>query len=216
MAESFIEAGYPARHLSSKNGDEIKTTLEAFYRGDFKVLVSVDLFIMGFTVKDCECIVQARPTMSLMIYMQILGRGMMTSDGKPFLINIDAVNNVLRHGMPEETREWSLEGSPKKPKEVSGLKRCPSCQRPVKRLLSKCNFCGYEFPKFADAPREMLEKEGEMIKVTQVKPAFRNDLVLKIARGANTLDGALMIAKNTGGTAKAARFIWEIVLKKSV
>jgi len=215
MAEEFNAAGYPARALSSQNADEIKDTLEAFYRNEFKVLVSVDLFIMGFTVRDCEAIIQARPTQSLMIYLQCVGRGMMTSPGKKALINIDAVNNFFRHGPPEMDREWDLNGSPRKPFEGSQYKRCPSCQRPIPTFATICPYCAYEFPQtVAVADRTPEEVEGELVPISALAVSDKSTLVVRIAREAHDLKSAIRVAKSMGANHQAAWYAWCVVLKK--
>lgn len=211
MADSFSEAGYPSVAVSSKDGKaEIKRKLAAYYSGEYINLVSIELFIMGFTVKDCECIIQARPTKSLMIYMQTVGRGMVWLPGK-ILINIDAVNNWKRHGLPQDDREWFLEGIKKRPKDVTTLKMCPSCLRPVRITARVCEHCGYQWTETADAGNRIPEeKDGKLVQIGQ------NDLVLEIARNAIYLRDAIRIAKKHGKDHREAYTIWTEKLKNKV
>lgn len=168
MAEEFTLAGYPSVAVSAEDKpDEIKRKLDLYYAGKYINLVSVQLFIMGFTVKDCECIIQARPTQSLMIYMQTVGRGMVWLPGKK-LINLDCVNNQLIHGLPEDDRQWSLAGTAKEKKDKTKLKRCTMCLQPVPKLSSICEYCGFDFTELrvnTGLSRTPNEVAGRLIKV---------------------------------------------------
>jgi superfamily II DNA or RNA helicase len=218
MARQFSDSGYDAVSLSSANDAvEIRRTLERFYKGDFNILVSVDLFVMGFTVRDCECIIQARPTQSLMVYLQQVGRGTMQSPGKPYLINLDTCNNYSRHGLPDIDREWTLTPPPKKDKGESTLKRCPDCERPVLRVLMECPHCGHIWEKSLVVERKINEKEGILVAISRRNEA--QALIRDIARNAKNIGDAMRIAAKPGYAIpgkevyETARDIWERVLK---
>ncbi len=169
LADAFNLQGYPSVCVSSKDKpDEIKRKLDLYYAGKYINLISVNLFIMGFTVKDCDCIIQARPTQSLMIYLQTVGRGMVYLPGKR-LINLDCVDNYSRHGSPEMDREWTLAGkNKKKQEEPSLIKQCYECLYPVDRNQMTCPSCGFEFEELlinSGRSRTPEETEGKMIKV---------------------------------------------------
>lgn len=192
VAEQFNEAGYPSIALSSKStSQELKEKVQAYYRGEYINLVSVDLFLMGFTVKDCGCILQARPTQSLMVYLQALGRGMVWLPRKK-LINLDCVNNYIRHGLPDDDREWTLDGATKKAKEIASLKKCPACFRPVPVATRVCEHCGYQWTETENAGVRMPEeKTGKLVKIERDE---WNDLIRNVARNARCYDDAVRIA----------------------
>ena len=58
-----------------------------------------------------------RPTASLIVYLQAIGRGLRVEPGKPELIVLDQVANWQRHGLPDDDREWSLAGQTKSRKQ---------------------------------------------------------------------------------------------------
>lgn len=207
IAEEFDLRGYPSVAVSSNDGKiGIKKKLDAYYSGKYINLVSVDLFTMGFTVKECDCILQCRPTESLMIYMQSLGRGMIWLEGK-VLTNIDCVNNWTRHGRPEDDREWTLEGVNKKDKEIAKLKKCPQCFHPVPVSSRICPDCDYLWTETATAGcRIPEERSGRMIRLDE------NNLLVDIARNAKTFDDAVKIA----GDFDTAMDIWVRKLKMKV
>ena len=222
MANQFNEAGYPSVHISSRDGrKEIKQKIDDYYSGKYINLCSVNLFIMGFTIRDCECVIQGRPTKSLMIYLQSGGRGTMYIPGK-ILINIDAVNNYERLGMLDEDREWSLEGTTKsKTPEPSKYKRCPQCFRPVKIANRTCPWCQYEF-EFTQS-RMPEQKEGRLKKIesgpvqTSVSGWSNPDnqrLIKLIAATAKNVNDARRIAEEAGQTSGKGWMIWKKILKR--
>lgn len=170
MADEFNNQGYPSVAVSSEDKPEvIARKVQDYYNGKYINLISVQLFIMGFTVKDCECIIQTRPTQSLMIYMQTVGRGMVWLPGKR-LINLDCVNNKIRHGLPEDDRQWTLKGKPQKdPKDKTQLKRCIQCLEPVQKKEMVCENCGFEFSELkvnTGISRTPQETDGRLVKVS--------------------------------------------------
>lgn len=216
MAEEFCNSGYPSVDISSEDGkEEIKRKLNDFYSGKYINLCSVNLFVMGFTVKDCECIIQARMTASMMVYRQSLGRGMMFVPGKT-LINIDAVNNQDRHGYPEDFVEWSLTGK-QKVKEISERKRCPDCQRAdIPKNARVCPYCGHSWVEsLQKGTRELPEQiEGTLVQITESRK-LKNAAVLAIVRNAKSLAEAVNIGKKHGISSKHAWFVWVKMMKKS-
>ena len=220
MAEEFNRAGYPSVAISSKDGRaEIKNKLAGYYSGKYINLCSVNLFIMGFTIRDCECIIQGRPTKSLMIYQQSGGRGMMYLPDK-ILINIDAVNNYERLGMLDEDREWSLSGKKRmRIQEASRYKRCPQCYRPVKIQQRICEWCNYEFETISRIPEQKAGKLKQ-VKGTEEKglkgwASLENQKLIKeIFVNAKTQQDARDIAMANGQTSGKGYIIWTRVLRK--
>ena len=74
------------------------------------VLSNVDLFGEGFDVPDCEAVLLLRPTQSLTLHVQQSMRSMRTDPNHPdkVAIIIDHVGNYIRHGLPDQDREWTL------------------------------------------------------------------------------------------------------------
>ena len=224
MAKEFNDAGYPSVHISSKDGrKEIKQKIDDYYSGKYINLCSVNLFIMGFTIRDCECIVQARPTQSLMIYLQSLGRGMMFVIGK-ILINLDMCNNYTRHGLPDEDREWTLAGTKgSKTPEPSKYKRCPQCFRPVRIANRACPWCNYEF-EYTES-RMPKQKEGRLKKIESSEQPLKSAvsgwsnpdnqrLIRLIAATAHDSNDARRIAVEAGHTSGKGWMIWKKILKR--
>ena len=77
------------------------------------VLSNVDIVSEGFDVPDCEAVQLARPTKSLVLYLQQVGRCMRPALGKEHGIVLDNAGLWLEHGLSYIDREWTLEGKKK-------------------------------------------------------------------------------------------------------
>ena len=145
----FNEANIPAAALL---GDtplaERQQCIKRFSDSRLKVLVNVAVATEGFDLPDAACVVLTRPTMSLALYLQMVGRGLRPkSDGGNCLI-LDLAGNVERHGFPEDEREWSLEArgqqdGPGRPPVVW----CPECAGVSPAASHHCRNCGHPFGK---------------------------------------------------------------------
>lgn len=113
MAEEFQKAGINAVHFDGNTPKKQRDEIIQKYRDkEISILCNVDLISEGFDCPDCECCILLRPTMSLSLYIQQAMRCMRPKEGKTAII-LDHVNNVSRHGLPDDNREWSLHTVPK-------------------------------------------------------------------------------------------------------
>lgn len=114
MAAQFCAAGIDAAHIDGqmKKAERAKI-VEQFRHGAIDILCNVDLISEGFDVPDCGCVIMLRPTQSLTLFIQQAMRCMRYRKGKRAVI-LDHVGNYARHGMPDDDREWTLEGKPKR------------------------------------------------------------------------------------------------------
>ena len=89
--------------------EQRNAAIEGFKRGSVRVLINVLVATEGFDLPDASCVMMARPTLSLALYLQMIGRGLRPkSDGGDCLI-LDLAGNTLIHGLPDADRIWSLE-----------------------------------------------------------------------------------------------------------
>ena len=134
VADNFNANGIPSVEISSKDNKQSRDEkLKDYYAGKYLLLISIGLFLEGFTVKECQIIISLRPTMSPIIWLQMAGRGSMTSKGKDFLILVDATNTMFQLGHPDGDFPWQLQGETKEQKisrQVSlseKVVRCDGC-----------------------------------------------------------------------------------------
>ena len=119
IADAYNQAGIAAAHLDGESStDERKAALEAFAAGSIKVLCNCALFTEGFDLPAIEVVQIAKPTKSLGLWLQMLGRGLRTAPGKDKAILIDHSDNWLRLGTPTRPRLWMLEGVEVEPREI--------------------------------------------------------------------------------------------------
>ncbi len=166
ICERYNEAGVSAEFLDGETHDrERKAVLERFKNGQTKVLVNVDLFGEGFDLPAIEVVSLLRPTQSLSLYLQQVGRALRICPeiGKTHAIILDHVNNYKTHGMPDDEREWTLDGkkkvSIKVEESVVKMRRCPECFFAHPPALS-CPACGY---KYGADGKEIKEVAGELV-----------------------------------------------------
>lgn len=110
FAKEFNQNGIKAEHLEGtmKKADR-KERLEAFRKGEIKVICNVDLISEGFDMSDADCVILTRPTESLAMFMQQAFRAMRYREGKTAII-LDHANNIALHGEIDQIFDWSLEG----------------------------------------------------------------------------------------------------------
>lgn len=147
--EQYNNAGIKAEHIDGNHTDaQREAALERFRKGETLILCSVQLAIEGLDIPAVEAVQQLRPTQSVIVYLQLIGRGLRPEVGKSHLIILDQVNNWLRHGLPCDEREWSLEGrkqrrrKKKDDEEASiNLYQCKECFHVFKKGVSECPNC---------------------------------------------------------------------------
>lgn len=167
MAEQFKAAGISAVHIDgSTPSDTRDRIINKFRTGEISMLCNVDLISEGFDVPDCGAVIMLRPTKSLTLYIQQTMRCMRYRTGKTAII-IDYVGNYARHGMPDDDREWSLEGKKKskdKKEDVEGtpLRTCPKCFSVMPSACKSCPSCGYEFE---EKEREIKEYNAQIERI---------------------------------------------------
>ena len=148
----FNDAGIPAAvMLSDTLPHERDDAIKSFGDGTLRVLVNVAVATEGFDLPDASCIVITRPTMSLALYLQMVGRGLRPkSDGGDCLI-LDLAGNAEIHGLPEDTREWSLRPRGNNPGGDAPVIRCENCDALSPAASHNCVVCDAPFGK--DCPR---------------------------------------------------------------
>jgi superfamily II DNA or RNA helicase len=132
----------------------------------------VELITTGFDLSSqvgrnvpVETVILLRPTMSLALYIQMVGRALRR---KPYpAIILDHAGNVQRHGLPDDEREWSLEGrtkaTVKKAVEVRPPLTCEGCFNQIRRPAPQtCPHCGAELGMKA---RKIEETEGNLVEI---------------------------------------------------
>lgn len=123
ICQEYREAGLNIVRIDSKTPkDERKLYVERFKKGLIDIIVNVDIFSEGFDCPDIEFIQLARPTKSLVKYLQQVGRGLRPTAGKSICLILDNVGLHFQFGLPNSERKWeqSFKGDPHIPTRRSG------------------------------------------------------------------------------------------------
>ena len=146
LTNVFNDAGIPAAViLGDSKREERDRAIDGFRDGTVKVLVNVIVATEGFDLPDASCIAIARPTMSLALYLQMIGRGLRPKDSNCLILDLAA--NSVTHGLPEENREWSLKPRGEQVSGEAPVVWCPECETVSPAASHHCRNCGYAFGK---------------------------------------------------------------------
>lgn len=142
---------------------ERRHRIESFRRGGIDVLTNVDLLTTGFDCPEVSAGIFLRPTASLSLWLQMAGRFLRPSPDKNGATLLDLVGNVLRHGLPDADRQWTLDGRVQR-KTPPPVKQCTECYAAFKPAPA-CPACGFKFPV---EKRAAIKKaaDGELAEVS--------------------------------------------------
>lgn len=111
IMQRFIDVGIPSAHIDAETPRDLRReVLNRFKSGEIRVLCNVNIVSEGFDVPDCEVVQLARPTRSLALYIQQVGRCMRPAPGKEAGIVLDNAGCWLEHGLSNRERHWVLKG----------------------------------------------------------------------------------------------------------
>jgi type I site-specific restriction endonuclease len=124
IANRFNEKGYKAVALDYKtDAQDRKDLVDQFKRGEIQILCNVNLFTEGFDCPDVEVVQLARPTKSLNLYLQMIGRGMRVYPGKEYGIILDNAMLWQEHGLYSRERIWDFNGFKKDSKNIKIIEK---------------------------------------------------------------------------------------------
>lgn len=206
VAEQFNDAGIPAASIDGTMTEtQREYRLEGLGNGRFLVITSCDLISEGLDVPVVTAAILLRPTESMGLCLQQIGRCLRPFPGKTQSIILDHVGNCLKYGLPDDDREWSLDGEKRKPRgerDINPYVQCMQCYAVYSRTLERCPQCGAgrEIDR-----REIEQVEGELELITpesirldylKREEAKRNKVHLM--QKAETLDDFKALAKIFG------------------
>ncbi|MCF7994763.1 MAG: DEAD/DEAH box helicase [Chromatiaceae bacterium] len=132
IAQEFFSAGVPSAWISGETPKARREAVIADWRsGALSVVANCQILTEGFDFPELECCILARPTQSISMYLQCVGRIMRPAEGKTGALVLDHAGCCVAHGPPHIHREWTLEGMAKKRKEKDGadsVRVCDACQ----------------------------------------------------------------------------------------
>lgn len=203
IVADFNAAGIPAAHVDANTPDGLRRQrILDFAYGNLWILSNVDLFSEGFdlsaiagTEVPIEAVIQMRPTQSLSLHLQQVGRAL-----RPKLepaILLDCAGNILRHGLPDSPYEWSLEPREKRGRKggseaVERVKQCPKCYFAHTPGVPSCPNCGHAYE---GGGRVLEEVKADLLEVSKEEVARRR---LQEQAKARSLDDLIALAQRRG------------------
>lgn len=107
VCHAYINAGFIARAIDSDTTPEVRANIiQQFKSGRIQILCNVNIFSEGFDCPDVEFIQLARPTTSLSLYLQQVGRGLRIHPEIERVIFLDNVGSYNKYGLPSSYRNW--------------------------------------------------------------------------------------------------------------
>ena len=137
---------------------ERERVANGFIEGRYNALCNVNVYTEGFNAKRVDCIVLLRPTLSMGMYAQMVGRGLRLHPSKDSCLVLDYAHCIDEHG-PIDCLE---------PGRVA-MYTCQQCDDSFSRAIRKCPNCGWEIPKQEIERVEAEEREKRMHEIEASK-----------------------------------------------
>lgn len=192
VAAAFRAAGYTAAAVHGKMDQfDIDQAFLKYGRREIQVITACSLIDEGLDIPAIETVIMLRPTKSLGLYIQQVGRGIRPAPGKTKTIVLDHAGNTGRHSLIDEIRDWKLTGTIEKQsrsESVPAVRTCPfcfACFRPA----PLCPVCGAAQPinsrevKHVDGELQRLSAADDMLRAADAENRDRKfEILMRVAK----------------------------------
>lgn len=169
IAAEFNDAGISAREVDGTTPQDLRDLIvDKFRSQELQILVNVNLFTEGVDLPNVDCVIMARPTASLALYLQFSMRCLNPRPGKTAII-IDHANNFKTFGYPDDDRDW-------KQAIKSGKQKSKTLLTDPGLSIITCDYC-FAVVKASEVKDGKCPICGKPIKVHEAKPISDVDLV---------------------------------------
>lgn len=197
--EKLKSTGY---NVTRYHSNVPRECLDMFTKGSCNICVSVSALTLGWDYPPIDLIILWRATTSLVMYLQICGRGGRPLPDKTFFTVLDYGGNYDRFGPWDMDRDWSglWKAPPKKRTTntyagVAGSKECPICHMLLAVASRSCFNCGYIYPE-----SEIALIEGQIMEVRNSLDAMNGKKIADF-----TIDELILYAREVGKKQLAIR-----------
>ena len=209
VAADFCEAGIVAECLdASIEKGKRSDIIAGLGNGTIQVVTSCDIISEGTDIPAIGCAILLRKTTSVSLYLQQVGRALRVCAGKEQAIILDHVGNSLRHGLPTDEWEWSLNGEAKRKRrkeELLKIRKCLGCYQDLPAQTLVCPTCNQTKQTKV---RKVALQEGELVQITAQIAAAKKQQRMEQGR-AETLNDLIALAKRTGRKEAWAHYVWK-------
>jgi superfamily II DNA or RNA helicase len=206
VAALFLQAGIPAASIDGKmDATTRRQLLSDLGTGRIKVLTSCALIGEGVDVPSVGGCILLRPTKSVALHLQMIGRCLRPAPGKPAAVVLDHVGNTMHCGHHLEPRDWTLDGIIKRDRSAApSIKVCPQCFAAMASQARQCFECGHQF---APEVRELEQVDGELVELAARERKREQG-------GAQSLDDLRQLAQQRGYKRGWAERVYQARLAK--
>lgn len=147
IAEQFRCSGVDCAYVDADTGDDERDRIwDDLDHGRLPIVSSVGIISYGWDHPVVSTVILARPTESLQLHLQQIGRGSRPAPGKTDLLVLDHAGNTHRHGIYEDERDWSLHGAALREsgnQESVPITTCRKCFGVFRSgVVDVCPYCG--------------------------------------------------------------------------
>lgn len=202
VVAAFNAAGVAAVHIDgSTPAADRKAAALAMAEGRVSVICNVGIASEGWDLSaqagrdvTLEVVGLARPTKSLSLYLQMVGRALRKKD-YPAII-LDHAGNIEAHGLPDDDRTWTLEGRKKGDQKAEvAVTVCRACFATYRAMMKACPECGAVKPAAEAVPKALTVGDGELV---EVDPAELRRSRQKQEHSCRTVDELVALGRERG------------------
>lgn len=175
LQQKFTAAGIVAEYIDAYTPAIERTAIaKRFHAREVEIVCNVGCLTTGVDW-DVRCIVLARPTKSEMLFVQMIGRGLRTADGKDDCLILDHSDNHLRLGFVTDLHHDKLDDGRERQKQeakpTAALpKKCPKCTFLKPPKMPACPACGFK----PEPKCSVVNKDGELVELRARTAAAAN------------------------------------------
>jgi DNA repair protein RadD len=185
IRNEFRRANVLAEHIDGNTpSDERDDILKGLANGRVEVVTNCMVLTEGWDCPDVSCLILARPTKSLGLFRQMVGRVLRPAPGKSNAIVLDHSGSVFTLGLPDDDIEWTLDEDNRAVNKTHAARAaagtgpalvdCPECHA-VRLRGQQCVVCGWA-PRTKGAAVDVIEGDlGLVQRDRRVIPAYSAD-----------------------------------------
>lgn len=184
LRDEFRRSGVLAEHIDGSTPvEERDGIIRRLVAGEVEVVTNCLVLCEGWDSPEVSCLVLARPTKSLGLYLQMAGRVLRPAPGKDHALIIDHSGAVFEHGFAEDPITWTLHEDRRaenRAHERRGgergmprLTQCPECMA-VRFEGKACSICGWQpkpRPEYFETANGSL---GEVLRDRSIRNAVED------------------------------------------
>lgn len=163
IATAFQQVGVAAEHLDGATPrDQRDAILARLASGRTQIVCNCMVLTEGWDLPALECAIVARPTASLNLHLQMIGRVMRACEGKSGAVVLDHAGNHHVHGLVTRRLDYTLEPDKRiGHDEPLGIRRCAQCGLMFDVGMPACPECGW-IPTPQERERPNVHGAGEL------------------------------------------------------